>query len=63
MTLPHLYPPTWRERLTRRLGLWPVYGRCALVWWKWAHRQIRPTHRDAPEVSHRYTQLKQEFSK
>lgn len=63
MTLPHPFPPTWRERVARACGLWPVYGRIALKWWAWAHRQIKPTHPDAPEVSFRYTQLKQEFNK
>lgn len=61
--LPVPFPPTWRERFFRRVGLWSWYGRLAYWGWAWAQKEIRPTHPHAPEVGYRYTQLKQEFNK
>lgn len=61
--LPRPFPPTWRERVARRVGLWSMFGRLALWSYDGARRKLPPTHPDAPEVNYRYTQLRQEFPK
>lgn len=49
------------ERNLRRWGLWPIFGRLALVYYAWARREINPLHPDAPKVGRRYAALRAEF--
>lgn len=59
--LPLAEPMNWRERLARAAGLWPVYGRLALVYYTWAQSEIAPMHPDAFRVGRRYYGLVREF--
>lgn len=54
-------PVPLRQQPQRGFGLRVLWLHAARVWYRWAERDMGPTHRDLPEVIHKLRAIEREL--